>query len=425
MLTDLGVHAPQPLAIPAVHGSYNDPIFGTRISRISDAIHTPRADNGQPCPGIQPEYSTMSPFNSDGSRVLLAEFSAFGLYDVNALSRIKPLGSVDTSSEPRWSRTDPNVFYFHPTGTNALKNYNVATGIATPIHTFSEYGALYADGESDISDDGDNLVLMGGSNASGKFVPQDVFLYRISTGVKGPVLNVAGRGPIDAVYVSPKNSVLIAWLTPGAGRFQGTELYDPNMVFVKQLCTYDSHKHFTLDADGSEVLVTADNSSPTEPAVAAYPGCLLKINLATGAKTPLIDIARLDAWTNAAHITAPGAGGYALIATYNNGPGSNVSYPLDNEIWKIYLDSTPTKVHIERLAHHRSNSGSYEGQPFVSISHDGSLIVWSSNWDGANVDTYLSHLVAPVPPATFPPTQTATLTTSHGDKVSVTLKQTA
>ena len=39
----------------------------------------------------------------------------------------------------------------------------------------------------------------------------------------------------DAVYISPDNNVLIAWLTNGNGRYQGEELYDENMTFLRQV----------------------------------------------------------------------------------------------------------------------------------------------------------------------------------------------
>ena len=92
---------------------------------------------------MEAEYSTKSPFNADNSKILLLEFSYFSLYDGVTLQRIKALcceGTIVSAlSEPLWSRTDPDVFYFHPHNSNQLKMYNVATDVATVLHTFSEY----------------------------------------------------------------------------------------------------------------------------------------------------------------------------------------------------------------------------------------------------------------------------------------------
>src|SRR5262249_37531833 len=137
---------------PAAGGSYSDPVFGTTISRISNA-------SAQGVPSVEGEYSTKSPFNADDSRILLVEFSSFGLYDGSTLSRIQSLPGVAASSEPLWSRTDPNIFYFHPYNSNQLLSYNIATGAQTVLHTFSEYGSIYSRGESEMSYDGDHLVI--------------------------------------------------------------------------------------------------------------------------------------------------------------------------------------------------------------------------------------------------------------------------
>src|SRR5437867_5381239 len=137
-LTDTNVYFPpnyntfQP---PAVGGSYVDPVFGTTIKRISDALHTPDIDAGGYLPWISTEYSTMSPFNLDKSFIILDHFSYFGLYDGSGkYLRDLPI-EVNTSSEPRWSRSDPNVvYYIHG---NQLKKCDVSTNSLTVAHTFS------------------------------------------------------------------------------------------------------------------------------------------------------------------------------------------------------------------------------------------------------------------------------------------------
>src|SRR5262245_33133741 len=66
---------------PPVGGSYTDPVFGAAIKRISDATKLTRADSGGPLPYVNPEYSSMSPFNQDNTRLILKHFSYYGLYD--------------------------------------------------------------------------------------------------------------------------------------------------------------------------------------------------------------------------------------------------------------------------------------------------------------------------------------------------------
>src|SRR5262245_61652905 len=55
---------------PAAGGSYLDQVFGTSIKRISDARHTTSSLGGT-LGMVTNEYSTMSPFNRDNTRLLL------------------------------------------------------------------------------------------------------------------------------------------------------------------------------------------------------------------------------------------------------------------------------------------------------------------------------------------------------------------
>ena len=195
---------------PPAGGTYVDPVFGTTIRRISNAASTLRADNGGLLPSVEAEYSTKSPFNADNSKILLMEFSYFALYDGVTLHRIKIL-PVSASSEPLWSRSDPNSFYYHPYNGNQIIKYtlgaNGSPDSSTVIHTFSEYSSISAKGESEMSYDGDHLVLVGDGHQA--------FVYTISTNSKGPVFEASGHGTLDSVYITPNNNVLMAWSSSG------------------------------------------------------------------------------------------------------------------------------------------------------------------------------------------------------------------
>src|SRR3989338_8875338 len=110
---------------PDLGKSYIDPAFGTVIKRISNAPSEPNRAHTGTLAFIVNEYATMTPFNSDNSLILLQHQSYFALYDGEGnYLRDLPF-EINASSEPRWSRHDPNALYYH-TG-NQLKQYNVAT----------------------------------------------------------------------------------------------------------------------------------------------------------------------------------------------------------------------------------------------------------------------------------------------------------
>src|SRR5262245_43419160 len=94
---------------PAAGGSYTDPIFGSVVKRMSNALTQIGTDGTGAVVSISPEFSTMSPFNLDNTRTLILFRSYFALYDGQGnYVRDLPL-EVNASSEPRWSRRDPNT----------------------------------------------------------------------------------------------------------------------------------------------------------------------------------------------------------------------------------------------------------------------------------------------------------------------------
>jgi hypothetical protein len=392
-LTDKAVYSPpdyNSFMPPGVGGSYADPVFGSTIKRISNALGTPNADGGGNLTWITDEYSTMSPFNSDNSRILLVHQSYFALYDgAGVYLRDLPL-EISASSEPRWSRKDNHTIYY--VRGNQLKTFDVSSGAANVVHTFSEYAAISGKGESDISLGGDHFVFAG----DGRYV----FVYQISTDRKSPVFDTGGRG-FDSLYITPDNNVTLTWNQSGSVRYTGIEMYDSNMNFQRQLARAGGHMDITRDTDGSEVLVWTNSNDP-------QPICnngIVKIRLADGQQTCLVSFD----WSLAVHVSAPDNGGFAYVETYapsNPTPPSGwMAYT--NELLQVKLDGSQ----VLRLTHYRSRPwNSYNWQPKVSTSRDGSRVVYNSNYDlQANAgypaeysDVYLMVLGGPTTPAPTP-----------------------
>src|SRR5262249_18316652 len=149
---------------------------------------------------ISTEYSTMSPFNQDDSRLLLVHLSYFALYDGSGNFLNNLPFEINASAEPRWSRSDPNALYY--VSGNQLKQYKADSGLTSVVHTFNEYSAISGRGKSDISFDGDHFVLVGDRRY--------VFVYEISTDVRGNVFDSGGVS-FNNVAITPNNNVIIAW----------------------------------------------------------------------------------------------------------------------------------------------------------------------------------------------------------------------
>ncbi len=285
---------------PAVGGSYTDPVFGTAVKRLSNAMNMKRADTGGTLTTVSPEYSTMSPFNQDNTRLILAHFSYYGLYDGSG-NYLKDVDlEINTSSEPRWSRTNPNVLYY--VRANQLKQYDTGTGAKSVVHTFSEYSAISGNGESDISFDGNHFVFAG----NGSYI----FVYEISTDSKGSVLDASGH-PFDSLYITPNNNVTVTWNANGQGtRFTGIEMFDRNMNYQRQLAHAGGHMDVTRDLNGDEVLVWSGGGDPW-PQTNCDAG-VVKIRLADAKQTCLW---KAD-WSMALHVSGTDNSGWVFVENY-------------------------------------------------------------------------------------------------------------
>ena len=204
-VTDTEIYLPDDLesfAPPAAGNTYVDQTFGTTINRLTDAQNTSDAtDPVKVLNLISQESSGVSPFNTDNSRLLLQHFSYFGLYDGlgNYLNDL-PF-EITASSEPRWSQTDPAIFYY--INGNQLKQYDVLTRGVTVLHEFDEYASISGKGTANLSVDGDHLLLIGDNI--------DVFVYTLSTDTSGPVLELENAGDLNGMMITPDNNVLILW----------------------------------------------------------------------------------------------------------------------------------------------------------------------------------------------------------------------
>ncbi|MBI2566983.1 MAG: PKD domain-containing protein [Candidatus Schekmanbacteria bacterium] len=346
---------------PSRGASYVDPAFGTSVKRLSDALATTSSLSSGSLTYVVNEYSSMSAFNSDSSRLLLQHDSYCALYDGNG-NYVRDLPfSINSGSEPRWSRLNPDVLYF--ISGNQLRSYNVSSTVNTLVHAFTEYAQISGKGESDISADGDHFVFAGDNRY--------IFVYQISTDTKGAVLDTAGQGGFDQLYLSASNYVVVGWYATGTTRYHGVELYTQNMAFVRNLARALGHMDIGRDTTGADVLIWASSADP-------QPLCnngVVKIRLSDGLQTCLLS---LD-WSLAIHVSAPDNGGFAIVDTYApSDPDPRITWPAyTNELLQVKLDGSGTS----RLAHHRSRPlNDYLYQPKPSVSPDGTKVAYSSNF---------------------------------------------
>lgn len=134
---------------------------------------------------------------------------------------------------------------------------------------------------------------------------------------------------------------------------------------------YDGHAHGDLGvaSDGREFFMTWEIYHPSGNLYIGYrwlPGP------ATGVGDPTY--IRPIEWGNGGeHISCQGPPGRCLV-TARSDP-SNGWQPFELELFLLSLDGS-----VLRLAHHRSSSCGYWAQPRATLSQDGTLILYASDW---------------------------------------------
>jgi hypothetical protein len=354
---------------PNVLDSYKDPNFHTTIKRITDAINTHNATDDDNLSWIENEYSTINSFNCDSSEFILIHESYFGLYDISGTFLGNLPMEINSSSEPRWSKTNNALIYYHYG--NQFRTYNLLSKMISTLHTFTQFTTVNGTGESDISKDGNHFVFVGDN--------QNIFVYQLDNDHIYDIWHT--DEPLDSVYITPDNNVLVSWIQSGTTRYTGEELFDINMNFLRQIAHSDGHKDITRDINGNEVLIWENSNDPFP-----IPNCqngIVRIRLYDGLQTCLL---QLD-WSLAVHISAPDNNDMVYIDT------ESPSNPEPGEYWAKYTNEilclSLDGKRIAHIAFHRSRPiNSYNWQPKVSCNNDGTKLLFSSNFDLNVIENY-------------------------------------
>lgn len=355
-----------------------DEIAYLALKPAPPAPPAPPASNDVIVSGVSNEYPAIDSFFCDCARMLLRYpngqvglFSAAGQF-------IRLLPQLNTSSNAVCHRTEPNSLYF-VSGNSSRKlilGKDAASDGVLILRTFNEFvvttpkpgerNGISTKGEQDLSDDGQFLAFCGTKPDGTEWV----FRFDLKNQIVGPMIQIPLRkdpddglmkSAFDNIYMTPDSNILIGFYTRGANRFNGVELYDKNMTFVRQVTQYAApHMDVLRDLKGDESVVMPDDAKPRP----------MMVRLADGLKTYFPE---WGDWTQATHYSAPMNKGWFLVESYDPGLPDSQD-PLNNAILRYGLDGTRTV-----LRKHGASAQDYEHQPKTSVSHDGSRYVYTVN----------------------------------------------
>jgi hypothetical protein len=377
---------------PILYSPSNDPQFGTKLIRISNALASGYA-------GVVPQYSKRQAWNADGTFLLL--FTGDGrtlLYDGNTYQFIKELNDIN-SDDIFWHPTDP--FTLILTQENSLVSYNINTESSMILHSFNEYSFIGTRGEGNLSRNGRYFAFVGMiyDTTTQETIFKDLLVFDLDADSVVSKLHLPlTLTDFDWVSISPLgNYVVVDYATNNIGRFEGVEVYDRNFQFIWQKPLGAGHSDLGIDENGNEVLVMDYYDSGTNS------NFIKKYFLSNGQEISLIELS----WQFDLHISCRNyaRSEWCFVSTFDNEArltDDSLSWmPFEDEIFALKMDGSGE---VQRIAHHHSrrfspttpnrDSSVYWAEPHATVDYNGGRILFGSNWRenieiDSSVDSYI------------------------------------
>ena len=401
---------PDNVAIPDLYDGTSatkyDGAFGAQYFRIAVSVGVEKSSTQ-----LIPDYAKVPAWNSDGTRLLL--YSNNGWWHLLNGNTYAYIGAIDTGlsedgldSEPRWSHSDNQVFYYR-SGMRLL-SYNIGTQSSTTIKTFttSNFGVTGStltavrNGDEGNPDDTDRYWAFIGQTSG--YVQGGVLVYDRTDDnvISGKTLGAggvcgAGACPTSVNWIGMSHTgghVVINWdLDSSDGvmteRGYGTEVFDRSLNYIGKISEKDWHMDMAQLADGTDVMVGVAHLDQ-ENGYKAYRVTRLSDN------TVIRSCYVPDAQYNY-HVSGRTDGSkqrsWVLISIYGDGSGIGTGI-FAAENFAMNVDNCT----VRRIAHTQSNfkDGDYYSEPHASMNFDFTKIVWGSNWrvQGADDLAYVAEL---------------------------------
>jgi hypothetical protein len=352
-------------------------------------------------------YATVSPFNANDSYLMLED--GWGRHFVTDLTGniVVPSGNMPGMNNTwvLWDAANANVFYYSSGNTLMKGAISGSTVTASTVHQFSEYAAINLMDETDVSQDGAHVVIVGGDTSGSS--AENVFDYDFVTNTKGAVyttscvasVNGPNNGCLHKLIQTPDNNVIIQFAGDGTGPEQGNRLWTGGTP-LPHLQDATNHLDAGYDLNGNAVMIEIGNSSvlagETNPCPSGWGTEVRQVYNNLTAASCLIDIDRYGQLSNE-HVGYRGSKnqpwvGLSFFDNRNPSPEwfantSNYEAPsasnwqlYEDEIVLVRIDANNNSSLAYRVAraYSRSNEDFY-AQPHAAISRDGKYIAFNSN----------------------------------------------
>lgn len=380
-----------PLSKPAPLGTYTDPVFGSKITRISNS-------DGVNSGIVKTLYSTIQAWNADESRMLLwHRQDGHYLYDGNNYSLLERLEIVPADIEQVfWSTTNPNLLYYPNEAVgrtvktinnsyrlkgNELMEYNITTRNYRVLKDFN----TSCPGSSGITAGNDVQMIAYNNDVIGLRCGEKGFVHQISSNT---TTELSGSAGVESPQPFPS----------GKRSYHQGRVLNQSLKTERELDLGKVDEHASLGRlhNGNDAYFAVAFGGNKRNSCGDGVGSLVAHDASNGSCQVLIGQSNGYPYTlSGTHISAVAhkKPGWAVI--------SSVGYGLEGDTLleqELYLANTdPTDLKVCRIAHHRSSgrlgSIGYFAEPHPVISPSGTRLLFNSDWNNSGkVDVYVVEL---------------------------------
>jgi hypothetical protein len=342
--------------------SYTDPVFGTKITRVTGDPGTAILGGGTWSNQVNIAYSKVQVWNADESLMFIAGNRTAGGGTGPVLidgSTYQPVASVRCPGvECRWHPTDPAKMIW--VNRDQIGEWFPRTGAANVIATFNGYSNFHiGPNEGNLSLDGSIIVVSGQIAGAG---PNIAFAYDMVKRVKYPDILVNKYGDrLNWASISPAGDYVVLAFS---GERHSVVLDLTGRLITRINNSQPTHYDMTIDGSGDEVAVGSNRPGSSFP----HNGAVIKVRLRDGELTPLTT-GGFARHTSTRDTTA------RAFAVSSMEPQTRLP-PYNDEIVLVRLDGSV----VYRLAHTYNNMIDFPSEVIPSISPSGTRVIFQSNW---------------------------------------------
>ena len=411
-VTDRGPRQKPPaLKLGAAGFSFNDPVFGSRIWRVTDRLTRPEAVDRSfrtPSATHQNAWSADSSYfyvsSTDGTIIPFAFDKGTG--------RFGRLDALRFYMEPQFSYLNDSVIYGGVTGAGAslrtVDRYDFGSGEYTRLLDLESLApglsGTYIGGISSSAGSVERILAFFGGSAQDRH--RFVVVFDAANPQRRVVLDtvastIDGRAAPTTLnfnlhYATIDRSGRFVMLYPTAGDVAGprkasqvyawdtlTSAITPMPILV---ALSGGHDAFGYGMGVNQDCCTASTWDAAQWQIRALASPLISRDLITPVVTPKeVYLADHPSWNNA----RPDRLVPFITATYRYGDNTTAWRAWDDEILAIQTDIGDGGAEVARLAHHRSDvrndnspgSVSFWYLPRAIVSRDGRWVLFTSNWE--------------------------------------------